>query len=232
MKKSGEWSPGSQGHFCVINSHTDGSDLYGKQWLSSRIWMGLDQPCWSHCVLRQPQRGRGSLVQSGVPRLLPGQVLLVAVRALGALAGSCVCYHAMARVSPLAKPQAREWGDICSPWKWGKLQSLRAKVVKTGSSCVTGHSVKPTGSTSLLPSLSPCLSLMATSLCFFSPFFHVLGHVVSCGPQHLNMAGSQKRKVTLDYFVLSSVKSQRRIFFFFFGRCCLPELGLSVWLMV
>lgn len=75
------------------------------------------------------------------------------------------------------------------------------------------HSIHVFAAFSLSLSVSP--SLMATSLCCFSPFFHVLSHVVSCGPQHLNMAGSQKRKVTLDYFVLSSVKSQRRIFFFF-----------------
>lgn len=92
----------------------------------------------------------------------------------------------LAKVSPLTKIKVREWENTLSPRKWGKLQSLRAKVVDTGRGENWGqlcnlsrwevHRVRQAGVTSLFPFLSLSLPLTATSLCCC---LCVLGHTFS-----------------------------------------------------
>lgn len=141
-------------------------------------------------MLRPQQTGRGRLQYraGSTPASLTGelrQVLLVMARAIRALWVMCTPVP-LAKVSPLTKIKVREWENTLSPRKWGKLQSLRAKVVDTGRGENWGqlcnlsrwevHRVRRAGVTSLFPFLSLSLPLTATSLCCC---LCVLGHTFS-----------------------------------------------------
>lgn len=132
----------------------------------------------------------------------------------------------LGKVSPLIKPRGREWENICSHVAVRKVQSLQGRSggyrEKTGGNCVICHSAKPhwTHLLAAFPlSLSVSLSRLLVSAAFLLlPCSWPCCLVWSPASKH----GQIPEKKGDTYFVFSSDKSQRRIFFVVVA--CLSEV--------